>query len=911
MTKEISGTKWGLTDTGINWEAPGMGGLNPASVDAGYGQNDYQKYLDDIKSAWEEADKSLKYYSSDNVDLENKLIKLAKEKGSTEVLTNKSLLDEKKTLSEQLTYYKAILKYWNVDLENKKSGSDKNPFSLDVDKLKNQLKLMEEVRKFYLQLEGLTTGTGLEYNIPNDMSEVFGGKQEYAKAMESYTDEPWRKALENLKTIGEDIRKKASDVGNKAGIELADSFIAGINSTIADIDKENVLEQESVKIALKKMYENIDFKSINPFGAGIDLSVTEIVSSYDKALKEIEAKIAEFDAEGARLTKKEDIAEFKVKRDLAIGYYNEEKKRLKANAEEKLAALATQYTEEQLSSAGLLDIFKDINSANLSQLLKIKEVLNSMTTVNLSPETKAALDALGLTVDELLVKLGILTGSNKKIVNLEIFDEFATYASSAAESMVELGDSLSDDTDEKVAKLGKSLSMLGTELKGVVDVASAFSKDKVSGIIATVGQVVRQVSQNIDQQQKHAEAIEQLSIAQNKSATNYEMWANSVILNTKYVTDALGNLTEIQNDVFGVANPYSEAISGAAAYKDAIDGLVNSTVKITKTEKNWKDWLFFSSRKGTTKTEDMSLQDALNNEAKIQTGTSTTGALWWKKTKSTYSSLASVLGVDEIDIFSDEQYQKALANYDLLDEQTKAMVDQWGEYKDAATEAIDQVNSAMEDLVGNLGSDWMDAIVDGYINGANAADTFKNSVEGTVEAMLEQMIKSTLLAPAFAKLQKELYAALGWTVNEDGTINTDASVDPEKIDWAKIVGEWYDNTGIDSIITNSQAEMDKLKEAFKTYGLDLWTGDESGGLSKGIQSITEDTANIIAAYLNTIRYQVILNTGYLQQLVANALGAQALANQQLAHLAAIRDNTGRTADLLEAVSRGTKTLKVA
>jgi hypothetical protein len=70
--------------------------------------------------------------------------------------------------------------------------------------------------------------------------------------------------------------------------------------------------------------------------------------------------------------------------------------------------------------------------------------------------------------------------------------------------------------------------------------------------------------------------------------------------------------------------------------------------------------------------------------------------------------------------------------------------------------------------------------------------------------------------------------------------------------------------------------MDGLDLGLQRAGLDSMkdAGSDSSSMSAGIKSITENTADLIASYLNAIRADVSVNRGTLQQILF------ALQNQQ-------------------------------
>lgn len=84
-------------------------------------------------------------------------------------------------------------------------------------------------------------------------------------------------------------------------------------------------------------------------------------------------------------------------------------------------------------------------------------------------------------------------------------------------------------------------------------------------------------------------------------------------------------------------------------------------------------------------------------------------------------------------------------------------------------------------------------------------------------------------------------------------------------------------------------------------GISLEETSASNTLSKGIQeNITEDTANILASYLNSIRADVSIKRALLEKWGNEILPKyNVIAEQQLTQLRAIANNTLRSAQNTE------------
>ena len=120
-----------------------------------------------------------------------------------------------------------------------------------------------------------------------------------------------------------------------------------------------------------------------------------------------------------------------------------------------------------------------------------------------------------------------------------------------------------------------------------------------------------------------------------------------------------------------------------------------------------------------------------------------------------------------------------------------------------------------------------------------------------------------------------------------------------------------DAIGAEGIVT--QEEMNKIKEEFDRiaplmnealeaiFGSLGMLGGQNGeldGLQKGIQGVTEDTAEIIAAYLNSIRYYIVDTNTKMGQLLSLLSDTTGIDNPMLNELRNLKLKTEEIRDFL-------------
>lgn len=212
------------------------------------------------------------------------------------------------------------------------------------------------------------------------------------------------------------------------------------------------------------------------------------------------------------------------------------------------------------------------------------------------------------------------------------------------------------------------------------------------------------------------------------------------------------------------------------------------------------------------------------------------------------------------------------------------MLDNWSTYE----EALDSVKNYLTGIFGDLGNTMMDALVDAFENGTDAAKKFTDSVSDMLEKLATNMIYSLTLGDVFEKAQNKA----------EEIMNKDYSREEDKFkDMTELMG-WITDNAI-----KAQGDVNKYLEAWKQIakdkGYDIFTPDneKQNGLSSNIQGVTEDTANLLGSYLNAIRHDVSVKRSLLENIAGNLLPTMSITAQaQLQQLNAIAANTKANAD---------------
>ena len=222
--------------------------------------------------------------------------------------------------------------------------------------------------------------------------------------------------------------------------------------------------------------------------------------------------------------------------------------------------------------------------------------------------------------------------------------------------------------------------------------------------------------------------------------------------------------------------------------------------------------------------------------------------------------------------------------------------------------ADDMIEALTEKLTGNKFSDLVSSWGDAMSTMANTSDSLVDHFEENLKkTILNSMIENIYGDKIKALLKK----VQGYAENGDKIKDSNGNVISEYTG-----AEYADiKNSTDELSKQIEAARDHLK---KVYG---WSDDSSSSSRNSIKSITEETGDLIASYLNSIRLYCAEDNTNLKQLTELAKSAlpemSVIAKSQLAQLNAIAQNTLRSADaaehidyLFNSVINGTKKIRI-
>lgn len=173
------------------------------------------------------------------------------------------------------------------------------------------------------------------------------------------------------------------------------------------------------------------------------------------------------------------------------------------------------------------------------------------------------------------------------------------------------------------------------------------------------------------------------------------------------------------------------------------------------------------------------------------------------------------------------------------------------EIKEMETTIKQLATDFLKDIYGVDMKSWAsqltDAVVSAWEKGEDAIDAYKKKARDMVKDLTKNILSQKIMEKA---LEGPL-EALTTTIKQKGRL------EPEDV--VNVADELYKQT--DDAVYNITAILESLKDK----GLDLSaTGD--GSVTNGIKNITEETADILASYVNAIRLDVSVNRAQVKDI---------------------------------------------
>lgn len=272
-------------------------------------------------------------------------------------------------------------------------------------------------------------------------------------------------------------------------------------------------------------------------------------------------------------------------------------------------------------------------------------------------------------------------------------------------------------------------------------------------------------------------------------------------------------------------------------------------------------------------------------------------------------------------------YQRQLMTEQLeeLEKQRQAELDKKNtdssvvaDYENQIDEMRVQIQQFAEEVANDLygidlkgwASELGDALFEAWKKGEDGAEAFKRKAGEILGDVMNNVLKIGLLEPMMQDVSDYLFGTeeeRKKNGGKGGVFGKDFELTPDKLE--QLAGKLM--AGMEGVDAYNSA-LDQLEKILnEKYGLSMKGDEESkSGLSAGIQGVTEDTADLLASYINQIRADVAMQTGtYWTRLLDDALPQMnVIAQSQLDTQRQIAENTLRNAVAAEAIQVSTAKL---
>lgn len=674
----------------------------------------------------------------------------------------------------------------------------------------------------------------------------------------------------SFKSVVDDLRNQLSKALENTGSKFSVTDVLAM--------KEDDVKKQFGEGVILKLYQSINEESKKMRSESLEnlLGMIEDYKDYAQRIKDIERNL------------QKDLADIESQR----GQLGEEATdRLIAQRKKKASEDAASTKFEQFKSsedwAKTFDDLDRLSSATLSRLIKNLEEFKNTTGQSLKVnEFKELVNVLKKLRDE----------SESRNPFKTLSDGIKEYA----------------EATEKLKKAQKELGFIqdGGEVTTGVSETSHTGTKKTDGGLSYQAKVVDKLTPKLKTLADAEKEVTDAQDEQNEASDKVQVGFGDIVDMANLLIgtlgglgsafDALGNdsmgdtLSTVQEVAGGLLNT---AQSGATLFAGISSGNPMAIMQGATGVVSGITGIIGSIAKAHDKKLDKAIQRS---------------QLEVKKLSNDYKNLQSVIE-RQLGAVTQSQSKEMIANLQKQQEevqkQMKAEQDKKDsdaskieDYKQQYIELGEQIKYFYEDLASEqFGIDlkgWSDqiseALVNAFANGEDAAKAFDDTVADIMRNVIKEMISLNVIKPAMNKLRDYLFGDKG--------IFTDSSAGGTNLTEQEATGLMQQLGNLRGTISDSKKIWDYLNAAAKKMGISLEETSASNTLSKGIQeNITEETANILASYINGIRADVSVKRALLEKWGNEILPKyNVIAEQQLTQLRAIANNTLRSAQNTEA-----------
>lgn len=328
-------------------------------------------------------------------------------------------------------------------------------------------------------------------------------------------------------------------------------------------------------------------------------------------------------------------------------------------------------------------------------------------------------------------------------------------------------------------------------------------------------------------------------------------------------------LNELKNLSSNISSVIEKTLGGIYSYERSSD----TTKKLNDVKNDYKAWEAYSKTdtgKAFFGGKNLSHYSKETYDAVMKT----------EANPSAYADQLALLHAQEDELRKQRQAE---------DDKKKTDKDKLADYDQQIKEMELQIKTFAQDFLKDVYSidmkSWAstltDTIVSAWAKGEDAVDAYKKKVKEMVRDVVKNIVTQKIMEKALEKPLEWLTSVLDKKGQLDET---------DMINFAKQVNEIGDKV---------VPQITGLVDALKNEGLDM-REDGSSSATNSVKSITEETADLLVSYVNSIR----LDLSVVREMQGKFLPEMSeIAKSQLAQLNLIAQNTLRNADAAERIDK--------
>lgn len=760
-----------------------------------------------------------------------------------------------KAIEKEIAFYEGIseaiygkghTEFDNTTTKYKAGAKDAETIRREkIEELKDEVRFLKELKGYYDRLKEL----GLS---DDDIGSIFAP---YGRAIPAGG---FAKAFEERAVRAEGLgdANLARDIRNMSSGKDLDQDIKALEDRAKALEKYNeaVAKIEASDFNLHGKFFEFDLNKILR-----DERDTEgqIKKKYNDLIED--AKVAhEGNAEAiaAETKRLEDLRDAEIK-------YNRQL------AQDKVNNLASNYVKNNIMR-GKDFTMTDWGDKSMHQVQKIREFFLAALSdieekgIEIDDETKKSLEELGLESTDLVELIREIIAGNYRESTLEYFKklqksmkQLSSTGSQVGGTLIKLGDTFGN---EMVSDLGTALDYMGQLADIVLDCDALFANmaENASEATGETADGVNEVTKAADSLAKSSdwitmiikvvllavEGIANLFNGISEAEKEAERNQRALTLAAYDYLEALHEIERQENETFFgtdqlsmIADSWGNAADAAKNYQDVfqsvIDGFKAGAHHATQfwfwTTRDYQEyrslWDFIKNK--SVQMPDGSWKGLIDENGDLDFAAfKTYWPEWRKHTEDKFG-----YRLDEATISQGDELLKAIEAYES---------------------AIDQFREDVSEIFADLASSIADNMISAFKETGDALANLDAAFDDLGESVVKMMLQS-VIARALKPLEDEIVSI--WESYSAAAGGENTSEEQKRQATLKAMA------GINDIFGEAK---DILKDDFwnellnRAQELGMIGSDESGGdsVGSGIKSITEDTANLLASYINAIRADV-------------------------------------------------------